>query len=64
MSHFLGVVVPDGSTFNQTTGLDLTPRAGSLGGPHFVILHFDDEVENAGRLKNAIPPVRLCSFIH
>ncbi len=42
MSHFLGVVVPDGRTFNQTTGLDLTPRAGALGGPRFVILHFDN----------------------
>ncbi|CAN5879590.1 hypothetical protein BH18ACI4_BH18ACI4_27930 [soil metagenome] len=42
MSHFLGVVVADGRTFNQTTGLDLTPRAGALGGPRFVILHFDN----------------------
>jgi hypothetical protein len=42
MSHFLGVVVPDNRSFNQTTGLDLTPRAGSLGGPRFVILHFDN----------------------
>src|SRR6266567_3000312 len=42
MSRFLGVLLPDGSTFNQTTGLDLTPRAGSLGGPRFVILHFDN----------------------
>lgn len=42
MSHFLGVVVPDGRTLNQTAGLDLTPRAGSLGGPRFVILHFDN----------------------
>jgi hypothetical protein len=42
MSHFLGVVVPDGRTFNQTTGLDLTPRTGVLGGPRFVILHFDN----------------------
>ncbi len=42
MSHFLGPVVPDGRTLNQSTGLDLTPRAGSLGGPRFVILHFDN----------------------
>ena len=42
MTHFLGVVVPDGRTFSQTTGLDLTPRAGALGGPRFVILHFDN----------------------
>src|SRR5215211_375768 len=42
MSHFLGPMVLDGSTFNQTTGLDLTPRAGPLGGPRFVILHFDN----------------------
>lgn len=40
MSHFLGPVVPDGRTFNQSSGLDLTPRAGALGGPRFVILHF------------------------
>ncbi len=33
MSHFLGVAVHDGRTLNQTTGLDLTPRVGSLGGP-------------------------------
>jgi len=48
MSHFLGVVVPDGRTFNQTTGLDLTPRAGLLGGPRFVILHFDNVNLSAG----------------
>jgi len=48
MSHFLGVVVPDGRTFNQTAGLDLTPRAGSLGGPRFVILHFDNVNLTAG----------------
>src|SRR4051812_32882460 len=42
MSHFLGVVVHDGRTFNQSAGLDFTPRAGSLGGPHFVMLHFDN----------------------
>jgi hypothetical protein len=51
MSHFLGVVVHDGRTFNQTTGLDLTPRAGSLGGPRFVILHFDNvNLTGAARL--------------
>ena len=42
MSHFLGVVVAVNSTFDQTTGLDFTPRPGALGGPRFVILHFDN----------------------
>jgi hypothetical protein len=42
MSHFLGPVVNDGRTFNQSTGLDFVPRAGALGGPRFVILHFDN----------------------
>ena len=42
MSHNLGRVVADGRTFNQTTGLDLTPSPGPLGGPRFVILHFDN----------------------
>lgn len=42
MSHRLGRVVPDGRTFNQAAGLDLTPSPGPLGGPRFVILHFTD----------------------
>lgn len=42
MSHFLGRVVADGRTVNQTTGLDLVPSPGALGGPRFVILHFDN----------------------
>ncbi|MCU0601198.1 MAG: VWA domain-containing protein [Desulfobacterales bacterium] len=42
MSHNLGRVVSDGRTFNQTGGLDLTPSPGPLGGPRFVILHFDN----------------------
>lgn len=42
MTHFLGAVVPVNSTFDEITGLDLTPRPGSLGGPRFVILHFDN----------------------
>lgn len=41
MTHFLGRVVADGRVFNQTTGLDLVPSPGPLGGPRFVILHFD-----------------------
>lgn len=42
MTHNLGRVVPDGRTFDETTGLDLVPGPGSLGGPpRFVILHFD-----------------------
>jgi len=42
MTHYLGPVVPDGRTLNQVTGLDFVPRPGSLGGPRFVILHFDN----------------------
>jgi len=42
MSHNLGRVVTDGHTFNETTGLDLIPSSGPLGGPRFVILHFDN----------------------
>lgn len=41
MSHNLGRVVADGRTFNETAGLDLIPSPGPLGGPRFVILHFD-----------------------
>jgi hypothetical protein len=41
MTHDLGRVVADGRTLNETNGLDLTPPAGPLGGPYFVILHFD-----------------------
>jgi hypothetical protein len=41
MSHNLGRVVPDGRTFDETNGLDLVPSPGPLGGPRFVILHFD-----------------------
>lgn len=51
MSHFLGRVVPDGRTFNETTGLDLVPSPGPLGGPRFVILHFDNvNLTGAARL--------------
>src|SRR5260370_1366833 len=48
MSHYLGRVVADGSTFNQTTGLDLTPGPGPLGGPRFVMLHFDSVALSGG----------------
>jgi hypothetical protein len=41
MTHYLGPVIPDGRTFSETAGLDLSPRPGPLGGPRFVILHFD-----------------------
>ncbi len=41
MSHNLGRVVADGRTFNQAAGLDFVPGPGPLGGPRFVILHFD-----------------------
>lgn len=47
MSHNLGRVVPDGRTFNETAGLDLGP----LGGPRFVMLHFDNvNLTGAARL--------------
>ncbi len=41
MTHNLGRRVADGRTFNQSAGLDLVPSPGPLGGPLFVILHFD-----------------------
>lgn len=41
MTHYLGRVVPDGRTFNEAEGLDFIPSPGPLGGPRFVILHFD-----------------------
>ena len=44
MSHYLGRRIGDGRTFNQTASLNLTPGAGPYGGPHFVILHFDQVV--------------------
>jgi len=42
MSHKIGRIVADGRSFNETTGLDLIPDPGVLGGPRFVILHFDN----------------------
>jgi len=48
MTHFLGRVVADGRTFNQTTGLDLTPGPGPLGGPRFIMLHFNNVALSAG----------------
>jgi hypothetical protein len=48
MSHFLGPVRHDGRTFNQSSGLDLVPPAGPLGGPRFVLLHFDSVNLSAG----------------
>lgn len=44
MTHFLGPVVPANRTVTNSSGLDFTPRAGPLGGPRFVILHFDNVV--------------------
>lgn len=46
MSHYLGRRIVDGRTFNQNAPLNLTPGAGPYGGPHFVILHFDQVVLN------------------
>ena len=48
MTHALGRVVADGRTFTHSSGLDLTPGAGSLGAPRFVFLHFDSVVLNGG----------------
>lgn len=42
MSHNLGRIVPDGRTFNDAAGLDLAPTPGPLGGPRFIMLHFDN----------------------
>ena len=42
MSHNLGRVVADGRSFTQAAGLDLVVGAGPLGGPRFVLLHFDN----------------------
>ncbi|TKJ37025.1 MAG: hypothetical protein CEE38_08970 [Planctomycetes bacterium B3_Pla] len=51
MSHNLGRIVPDGRTFNETTGLNLIPSPGPLGGPRFVMLHFDNvNLTGAARL--------------
>ena len=41
MTHNLGRVVADGRTIDQSNALDLVPGPGPLGGPRFVILHFD-----------------------
>lgn len=55
MTHVLGRVVADGRTFNQTNGLNLLPSPGPLGGPRFVLLHFDSVNLNAGaRLEVAL----------
>lgn len=41
MTHYLGRLVPDGRSFDHNSGLDLNPSPGPLGGPRFVMLHFD-----------------------
>ena len=48
MSHFLGPVRPDGRTVTHSSGLDLVPPSGPLGGPRFVLLHFDSVNLSAG----------------
>jgi hypothetical protein len=48
MSHFLGPVRADGRTITHTSGLDFVPPNGPLGGPRFVILHFDSVNLSAG----------------
>jgi hypothetical protein len=52
MTHKLGRVVADGRTFNETTGVDLVPPPGALGGPRFVILHFDNVALSASATLN------------
>lgn len=47
MTHFLGRVVADGRTVNQSNGIDLVPGPGPLGGPRFVFLHFGSVNLNA-----------------
>ena len=42
MTHRLGRVVHDGRTVTQSSGIDLTPTAGSFGPVRFVMLHFDN----------------------
>ena len=41
MSHNLGPIVVDGRTITHTSGLDLSPSAGPLGGPRFAFLRFE-----------------------
>ena len=51
MSHNLGRVVADGRSFDEAAGLDLVPGPGPLGGPRFVMLHFDSvNLTGAARL--------------
>src|SRR5215211_2002029 len=51
MTHFLGRVVQDGRTVSSTAGLNLIPSPGPLGGPRFVMLHFDNvSLKGAARL--------------
>ena len=48
MTHYLGRVVVDGRTVSDTTGIDLVPAPGPLGGPRFVVLYFDNVELSAG----------------
>jgi hypothetical protein len=48
MTHNLGRLVADGRTFDHTGGIDLVPGPGPLGGPRFVILHFDNVALSGG----------------
>ena len=41
MTHYLGPVVADGRTVTNSAFIDLVPPGGPLGGPRFLILHFD-----------------------
>lgn len=52
MTHYLGPVIVDGRSFDHNSGLDLTPPAGPLGGPRFLILHFDNvSLSGSARLE-------------
>lgn len=54
MTHNLGRLVHDGRTFSNASGLDLVPGSGPLGGPRFVILHFDS-ANLSGGAKLEVP---------
>ncbi len=51
MTHNLGRRLPVDFTFNETFPVDFAPSLGPLGGPRFVILHFDNvDLHGAAKL--------------
>ena len=55
MTHNLGRVVASGSSLSEASGLDFFPGPGPLGGPRFVLLHFDNVILAVGaRLEIAL----------